>query len=1670
MRSVRRWMLFFAVLLVVVAGQGFAQCPNDIALQLPGAGATDVPLTPTFKWTAVTGTTQYDIAIAPSGQGACSFNAGLASSNTTEFNPPPLQPGTTYEWKVRVQAGTCAGLQSSECRTFTTKACPTVIPSITSPANNTQVSFGNVTLEWTDVPDAQGYVIHLGLDGDPPSPIANSFTNSLTLQIEPGRSVQWWVVAKATGCSDLTSSPRAFTTNCPTTPPSPQNPPAGATVPANQNVTFTWIPTPGATSYDVKVSDDGWNSFDVIGENIAGNSFTYAFAEEGDYEWEVRANFDGDCDPLFSAPRELVIGANCTGNNPAELIAPANSATLELPVTFQWTPRDGAEGYTLLAHRAGDRLPRVLATTNATEFTATNLEGGTYDWWVVTSYDDCPDAVSEQRIVTIDSDCPTTRPTLSAPANGAANVTNPVTFQWSAVPHAQAYRLIAAIDGANPVTLRTTSDTQATVAIEGGSVIWTIQAVFENDCTLLSESWRFTVARAECPLATITLTAPAEEATVTSPVRLAWSAVAGATSYGVWISVNDGAPVNITRTSSTEATIPLPSGSYEWYVDAQRPDCRSVVSGEGEFTVSQGTNCDQNAKPVLVSPLSGTVASPVTLTWNAVANAIGYRVWVGRNGAFEDVALTQQTSAQVSLTEAGNYVWFVQALFGGCPPVPSDRAGFQIAGAACPTQAPIVLAPQPNSNAASPVTFSWSGVAGAEKYRVVIARGDDEPVILGTTEETSLTRVLPPGTYAFVVEAAFDECPSTFSARITFTVPRSQNCSTTGATLVSPANGAANVDSPVTFDWSPVDGAAKYVVVVRVNDGSPTAIGSTSETSLTHEVPFGRIEWWVVTFFSGCDPVESSHFRFEVPRESAECENRRPILLLPGEHSGGVNSPVHFVWTPVPGATGYRLFARPDESESDPQVIASTTVPQALVPLAEGSYEYFVEAQFAACNPTRSARGEFTVDPPLPCGTPEKPLAQVVGQALSNTRYRVRWTPVANAGFYEVQESTTLDFANAQTFTTDEVSLQFTHEVTGAPVQYLYRVRGISNCNESRGAYSEIVGVFIVAPRTNNASTEVGNGDNVVQTVFLPGSTAPVQFTATTDKPWLTVNPSSGTLPVEGLTLTVTAAPGTLPLGTNTATIKLSYSGGAAKTPVTHAGTVTSIPLSVSLVTPVVPTGKGTPPPDALIFPVVGHAQGANDSLFESDIRVTNLSAQTTKYQLNLTPSNTNGTQTGSSSTVEIAPNATLALDDVVASLFGTGTTSSATGMLEVRPLSTSSLSTPSFFGNTSTASTIKQLLTAASSRTYNFTPNGTFGQFIPAIPFADFVGRAAAGLQPTILSLTQVAQSADYRANFGFAEASGKPADLIVRVYDTASALLATIPVSLQAGEHKQLNGMLATNGINDLADGRVEVEVVGGDGKVTAYVSEVDNRTNDPLLVSAVVKGATTSNRYVVPGVAYIANDSANWVTDMRIFNAGASATPATLTFYPQGNPGAAVTRDITLSPGEIEVLDNVLGELFAQPNGAGGAIAVTTPAQTTLTATARTYNKTSNGTYGQYIPGVTPAEAVGVSDRALQILQLEQSSRLRTNIGLSETAGQSARIEVSVIVPDSIATPVVTIDLQPNEFRQITLGPGGFGLDGVYNARVTVKVVSGNGRVTAYGSAIDVITQDPTYVTAQ
>jgi len=254
------------------------------------------------------------------------------------------------------------------------------------------------------------------------------------------------------------------------------------------------------------------------------------------------------------------------------------------------------------------------------------------------------------------------------------------------------------------------------------------------------------------------------------------------------------------------------------------------------------------------------------------------------------------------------------------------------------------------------------------------------------------------------------------------------------------------------------------------------------------------------------------------------------------------------------------------------------------------------------------------------------------------------------------------------------------------------------------------------------------------------------------------------------------------------------------------------------------------------------------------------------------------------------------------------------------------------------------------------------------------------------------------------------------------------------------------------------------------------LDQNTQDPLLVSPIQTSTLSANRYVLPGMADFASTFSNFHSDIRVYNASNLPVTATATFYPQAN-GTPIAKSVGLAPGEIKAYDNVLPALFGTPAGnapnGGGAVVITTPNNTPLIVSGRTYsNAATAGTFGQFIPAVTPADGVGSGDGPLQILQLEQSANFRSNVGLNELTGNPVTVQVTLIPSDGKTAAILPdITLQPNEFKQLNgvFGQAYAGLN-IYNGRVTVKVTGGSGRVTAYGSVIDNLTSDPTYVPAQ
>jgi hypothetical protein len=177
-----------------------------------------------------------------------------------------------------------------------------------------------------------------------------------------------------------------------------------------------------------------------------------------------------------------------------------------------------------------------------------------------------------------------------------------------------------------------------------------------------------------------------------------------------------------------------------------------------------------------------------------------------------------------------------------------------------------------------------------------------------------------------------------------------------------------------------------------------------------------------------------------------------------------------------------------------------------------------------------------------------------------------------------------------------------------------------------------------------------------------------------------------------------------------------------------------------------------------------------------------------------------------------------------------------------------------------------------------------------------------------------------------------------------------------------------------------------------------------------------------------------------------------------------------NITLNPGQVRAIDDVLPSLWPGLTG-GGSVIATTPGPSSLVLTAQTFSREADGgTKGQFIPGVTFREGVGLGERALEVLQLEQSDQYRSNVGFVEVTGKPAKIEVTAHKPDAKVSTSVQIDLNANQYVQYSRILSFMGLGTVYNGRVSVKVIQGEGRVYAYGSTVDNRTEDPTYVPAQ
>jgi len=217
-----------------------------------------------------------------------------------------------------------------------------------------------------------------------------------------------------------------------------------------------------------------------------------------------------------------------------------------------------------------------------------------------------------------------------------------------------------------------------------------------------------------------------------------------------------------------------------------------------------------------------------------------------------------------------------------------------------------------------------------------------------------------------------------------------------------------------------------------------------------------------------------------------------------------------------------------------------------------------------------------------------------------------------------------------------------------------------------------------------------------------------------------------------------------------------------------------------------------------------------------------------------------------------------------------------------------------------------------------------------------------------------------------------------------------------------------------------------------------------------------------FLVGGMAHSegANDS-QWRSKLVLLNPTGIEAGAALEYV---SDIETTPVDVTLLPGELAAWDDVTVELFGADSTSG---AIRVDANGPVVVTARTYNLSDDGTFGQFLPGLTEDQAMVTGQTAL-LSQLASNARFRTNIGFVNLADKQCRVEITL--HDASGNPVGdvrTLRIPASSWNQendIFTKAGAGEQD---NAWARVELVTNACAVWGYASVIDQTSNDPTTI---
>jgi PKD repeat protein len=466
--------------------------------------------------------------------------------------------------------------------------------------------------------------------------------------------------------------------------------------------------------------------------------------------------------------------------------------------------------------------------------------------------------------------------------------------------------------------------------------------------------------------------------------------------------------------------------------------------------------------------------------------------------------------------------------------------------------------------------------------------------------------------------------------------------------------------------------------------------------------------------------------------------------------------------------------------------------------------------------------------------------------------------------------------------------------------------------------------------------------------------------------------------------------------------------------------------------------------PSNYVVPAAAHIAGADDTMWLSDLKVFNRDSKRVSIDLKFLPENQSSNVTYGY-TISLDPLETANYPDVLSKIPGVGGTSVKGGLLFVFEEGGG-------------------VMPAIMSRTFNTTPGGTYGQFMPAMPIV----KERTGT----FYITGLISNDDYRTNVGFANAGNAYADDIrITMLDPFGSIMGEPHVfGIRKRNTTQILNLPQLCGVTGDID-LYSLKIEAGDHEVVVYASKVDKRSSDPTTLTHY---EISDSEVIVPGVAHLAgvNDS-EWRSDVTMFNPTDETTITRIDVIFQEDLGIdSPYIELELPSLATQNFVDILAPfLMAEEGGAKGYLRVSSIQGPVPMIAARTYNQTlENGTLGQAIMPYLEESLIGTNESG-HIPGLCNSSSstegFRTNIGVVNTNTEvEATVDINLYDEDGTNVGFKRLTLDPGEFRQFNI----FALMGLGDQDIetsAVILVRSGGPVAAYTSTVDNQTGDSFFI---